>query len=235
MKKSLIYLFVFALSASAFAQSGATRKLDKFTSISVSEGIEVNLVKGNSHQAKITFYKNVDLEEVLTEVSGSTLKIHLDGNNHTNVDVRIDVTFVSLESVRASSAADVTSSSVIEASDFKVKASSAADVTLELKVKTLKVDASSAADVTLSGSTDSQSVDISSAADYKAFDLKSKTANVSASSAADAKVNVSENLDASANSGGSVKYKGNPAKLREHSSSGGDVKEYLISCTTLLF
>lgn len=225
MKKSLIYLMLFLFSSAAIAQGGATRKLDKFTSISVSEGIDVNLIKGNKCEAKITV-KNIDLEDVLTDVSGSTLKIHLDGNNHNNVDVTIDLTFVSLESVKASSAADVKSSSVIEAEDFKVRASSAADIVLEIKANTLDIEASSAADVTLSGTVNSQTVDISSASDYKAFELKSKTANVSASSAADARVNVSGSLDASASSGASVKYKGNPDKLREHSSSGGDVTDY---------
>lgn len=220
-----MYVVLLAVSSMAFAQNGTTRKLDKFTSISVSEGIEVNLIQGSSHQAKITA-RNIDLDEILTEVSGSTLKVHLDGNNHNNVNVSIDVTFVSLVSVKASSAADVNSNSVIEADEFKIKASSAADVNLKLKVKSLDVEASSAADVEVSGFANSQTVDISSASDYKAFDLKSKTADVSASSAADAKVNVSENLDASASSGGSVKYKGNPEKLREHSSSGGDVREY---------
>ncbi len=225
MKKTFVYLIVFVISTSVFAQTGATRKLDKFTSISVSEGIDVNLTKGSSYKAEITA-KNIDLEDILTEVSGSTLKIHLDGNNHNNVNVTIEVTFVSLESVRASSAADVNSSSVIEANDFKVKASSAADVTLELKVNTLEVDASSAADITLSGTAGSQTVSVSSASEYNAFELKSKTADVSASSAADAKVSVSENLEASASSGASIKYKGNPDKLRERSSSGGDVRDY---------
>lgn len=225
MKKSIIYLIAFVFSSTAFAQNGATRKLEKFTAISVSEGIDVNLIKGNTHKAVITVNK-IDLEDVLTEVSGSTLKIHLDGSNHHNTNVSIDVTFVSLERVKGSSAADITSSSVIEASNFEVKASSAADIKLELKVSSLEVNASSAADITLSGTADSQSVDISSAADYKAFELKSKTATISASSAADARVNVSESLDASASSGGSVKYKGNPDKLRERSSSGGDVDNY---------
>lgn len=225
MKKSLIYLILLVFSSAAFAQSSATRKLEKFTAISVSEGINLNLVKGNSYQAKITV-KNIDLEDVLMEVSGSTLKIHLEGNSHHNIDVTIELTFVTLESIRASSAADVTSKSVIVASDFKIKASSAADIVLELKVNTLEVDASSAADIELSGTANSQTVDLSSAADYKAFDLKSKSANVSVSSAADAMVNVSEKLEASASSGGSIKYKGNPEKIRERSSSGGDVREY---------
>ncbi len=220
-----MYSILLMCSISVFAQNKDARKLQKFTSISVAEGINVTLIKGNSYEAKITA-RNIDLEEILTEVSGGNLKIHLDGNNHNNIDVSIDVTFVTLEAVKASSAADVRSNSVIEASNFRVRASSAADITLEIKVETLEVAASSAADIILSGSTDSQKVDISSASDYKAFDLKSKTADISASSAADARVYVSESLEASASSGASIKYKGNPDKIRERSSSGGDVREY---------
>lgn len=225
MKKPIIYAILFACSTTVFAQNSNNRKLEKFTTISVSEAIDVNLIKGSSYSAKITA-RNIDLKDILTDVSEGNLKVHLAGNNHNNVNVSIDVTFISLEGIYANSAAEVKSSSVIEASSLRIKASSAADIDLEVKVGALKVSASSAADVILSGTADSQEVDISSASDYKAFDLKSKTADVSASSAADARVYASESLDASASSGGSVKYKGNPDKLREHSSSGGDVKEY---------
>jgi len=225
MKKVAIYAALLLLGFSAVAQNTDKRKLDKFTTISVSEGIDVRLIKGSTYEAKI-IARNIDLDEILTEVSGGHLKVHLEGNNHNNINVSIDVTFVSLEGIYASSAADIKSSSVIEASNLKIKASSAADIDLEIKVSTLDVSASSAADIVLSGTTDSQTVDISSASDYKAFDLKSKVADVSASSAADARVTVSENLDAHASSGASVKYKGNPDKLKEHSSSGGDVREY---------
>ncbi len=225
MKKVAIYASLLLLGFSAVAQNTDKRKLDKFTTISVSEGIDVRLIKGSTYEAEITA-RNIDLDEILTEVSGGHLKVHLEGNNHNNVNVSIDVTFVSLEGIYASSAADIKSSSVIEASNLKIKASSAADIDLEIKVSTLDVSASSAADVVLSGTADSQDVDISSASDYKAFDLKSKVADVSASSAADARVTVSESLDAHASSGASIKYKGSPDKLRERSSSGGDVREY---------
>ncbi len=225
MKKVAVYAILLLVGFSAVAQNTDTRKLDKFTTISVSEGIEVRLIKGSTYEAKITA-RNIDLDEILTEVSGGHLKVHLDGNSHNNVNVSISVRFVSLEGIKASSAAGIVSNSVIEASNLKIKASSAADIDLEIKVSTLDVSASSAADIVLSGTADSQTVDISSASDYKAFDLKSKVADISASSAADARVSVSESLDAHASSGASVRYKGSPDKLREHSSSGGDVKEY---------
>ena len=225
MKKIVLILLTLGFATSVFAQNTETRKLKSFTSLSVSEGIEVNLIKGSSTQAVITA-KGMDLEEVLTEVSSGTLKIHLDGNNHNNVDVTIDLTYQTLESIRASSAAEVHSTSVIESNIFVIKASSAAEVMIKIKTKQLDVEASSAAEITVSGSADSQKVDVSSASEYKAFELISKVANVSASSAAEAKVNVSDELDASASSGAEVKYKGNPDKIREHSSSGGDVTQY---------
>ena len=225
MKKLSLILLIIGLGVTVYAQNTDIRKLKAFTSLTVSEGIDVNLIKGASPQAKITV-RGIDLKDVLTEVSGDELKIHLDGHSHNNVEVSIELTYVTLESINANSAADVKSSSVIEANTFKIKASSAADISLKLKVKQLDVDGSSAADILLSGYADIQTVDISSASDYKAFELISKSATISASSASDAKINVTEQLDASANSGASIKYKGNPDKVREHSSSGGDVEQY---------
>ena len=225
MKRIAVLVLITVFGTSVFAQKTATRKLEKFTAISASEGIDVTLVKGSSYEAKITA-SGIEMEDVLTEVSGGRLKIHLDGGNHRNIDVNVEVTFVSLNEIRASSAADIKSSSVIEADMLEIDASSAADIDLKIKVKELHVDASSSADITLSGTADKQNVDISSAADYKAFELVSKEGDISASSAADANVNVTESLYASASSGASVRYKGNPDKVKEHSSSGGDVEQY---------
>ena len=109
---------------------------------------------------------------------------------------------------------------------LNIDASSAADIDLKINVKELHVDASSSADIVLSGTAEKQTVEVSSAADYKAFELVSKQGDISASSAADANVNVTDELDASASSGGSVRYKGNPPRVKEHSSSGGDVDKY---------
>lgn len=225
MKKIVLVVLITVLGTSVFAQKTATRKLDKFTSISVAEGIDATLVKGSSYQAVVKA-SNIDMEDVLTEVSGGRLKVHLDGHNHRNIDVSVEVTFVSLNEVSGSSAADIKSSSVIEADVLEINGSSASDIHLKVKARELRVEVSSSADVVLSGSADKQIVEVSSAADYKAFDLVSKEADITASSAADANVNVTENLSAIASSGASVRYKGNPDKVRERSSSGGDIDNY---------
>ena len=225
MKKIALSFLLTVFVTSVFAQKTTTRNLKKFTHIYVSEGINVHLIKGALHSAKITA-NGIDIEDILTEVSGVNLKIHLSGSMHRNVDVSIDLTYVDLEEVTASSAAEVKSTTVIEANVFKIEALSAADIELILKVNDLTVEASSAADVVVSGTTDNQTVNISSASEYKAFDLVSKVATISASSASSAKVQVTENLFANANSGASITYKGSPDKVKEKSLSGGDVEQY---------
>jgi hypothetical protein len=48
---------------------------------------------------------------------------------------------------------------------------------------------------------------------------------VEASSAGSVKVSASEELDAHASSGGSIRYRGNPDKSVTNSSSGGSVRK----------
>ena len=88
----------------------------------------------------------------------------------------------------------------------------------------LIVEVSSSGDLTVSGTANSQKVGVSSAGSYYGYEMTSTSARVNVSSAGSAKVNVSEDIRASASSGGSVRYKGNPERRDTNSSSGGSVR-----------
>ena len=88
----------------------------------------------------------------------------------------------------------------------------------------MEVDISSAGKLEAEGSVDEIEVDVSSAGSMHAYDLVAKKADLYASSAGSIKLSVTEEIKASASSGGSVKYKGNPEKERVSSSAGGSVK-----------
>ena len=242
--KKLLALALFFASALVFAQSEETRNLSSFSSLSAHEGVDVFLKKGSKESAKIKA-RGIDLDDVLTDVSGGKLKIHLAGNNHRNVDVEVTVTYTSLSALSVSSAASIEGDDQISTSgDFKigassagdidvsvkaddmdVSASSAADVNLELDVNTLEVEVSSAADIDVKGSAKEQDISASSAGSYDGIELQSETVEVSASSGGGAKVHVTEQLNARVSSGGSVRYKGNP-RMDISSSSGGTIKKY---------
>lgn len=250
MKKSLlITLLGVFVAAATFAQE-ETRNLASFSEVSAQEGISVYLKKGSNESARVVINGgNVSLDQVLTDVSGDRLKIHLEdkrGWNNRNVDVDVYVTYKSLEGLSASSAASIEAQDVIEANgDFDVDVSSAGDVIAKIVgIDELEVEASSAGDADLEVEADEidanvsssggieirgiarvQDIEASSSGDYEGFNLKTKEADASASSGGSIEVNVSEKIRARASSGGSVRYEGNPSYVNADSSSGGRVKK----------
>lgn len=246
MKKSFLITVLGVLVAGAtFAQSEETRNLSSFSKVTAAEGIDVYLKKGSKEEARVVS-DNVDLDEVLTEVSGSRLKIHLDGNNYRNVDVQVYVTYRSLNALSASSSGSITADGLIETDgDFDVNVSSSGDVKAEITADELSISASSSGEaelkvtvdeieatvsssgeIELSGTARIQDVEASSSGEYDASDVEGEEADVSASSAGSVRVKVSTKIDAKASSGGSVRYDGSPKYVDVSSSSGGSVKKY---------
>ena len=250
MKKSiLITVLGFIVAAATFAQE-ETRNLSSFSEVSAHEGINVYLSEGNDEKARVVINGgNVELDDVLTDVSGDRLKIHLEdrrGWNNRNVDVDVYVTYKSLSALKASSAASIDARDVIEANgdfdvdvssagdirakitgidELEVEASSAGDVELEVEADEIDASVSSSGGIEISGIARMQDVEASSSGDYEGYDLKSTEAEASASSGGSIEVNVSEKIRARASSGGSVRYEGNPTYVNADSSSGGRVKK----------
>jgi hypothetical protein len=221
MKKFLIIIALFATSAnSVFAQSRETRSLSDFSEISVGEAIEVTLVAGNKNEAVISA-GNIDLEDVITDVRGNRLKIELEGTRHRNIDVEITLTYISIDVIRVSSAADVETKGPIKVNRLNISVSSAGSAELEIEGGDLDIDISSSGVLVLSGRAVNQRVEVSSAGQYQGYDLECEDSYARVSSAGSARINATKKIDAKASSAGSIKYKGNPDKVYISSSSGG--------------
>lgn len=250
MKKSfLLTLLGIIVAGATFAQSEETRSLSSFNRISAHEGIDVYIKQGNTEEARVVV-DDIELDRVLTEVSGGRLKIHIDSDNkwgrRNNYDVDVYVTYKSLEALSASSAASIESEGTIQASgdfdvdvssageirakivgidELEVEASSAGDTKLEVTAKRVEASVSSAGSIDIRGKADSQDIEASSSGDYEGYDLESKEAEASASSGGSVEVNVTERIRGRASSGGSVRYRGEPTYVDANSSSGGSVRK----------
>lgn len=227
MKMKGFFLGFWLCSLAAVAQQSEVRSVGAFKGVKTGEAIDVYLRKGDKESVKVEV-SGEKLSNVLTEISGSYLKIHIRDNNsffRGKSDVKVYVTYVTLDKISASSAANVFSEGVIKGTSMEIHSSSAADVEVSLEVTDVRVHASSAGDVILAGTAKSIDADASSSGDVDAYNLKTETASAQASSAGSIKLNVTNGLDASASSGGSVRYRGNPLKTNTHSSSGGSVKK----------
>lgn len=226
LMKQVGILFIFILTVcSAFAQESETRQLGKFTAIRVGEAIDLYLRKGDKESAKVEV-ENVKLSEVLTEISGSQLRIHMrQGNYQNRRSVKVTVTYVSINKIGASSASNVFGENTISAKTLDISASSAANIELNVEADEVYVDVGSAADITLEGKARKFRVEAGSAGSVDAYSFECEIVDASVSSAGSAKINVTKELDAEASSGGSIRYRGNPTNTNTDSSSGGSVKK----------
>lgn len=244
MKKLLLFVWVLGTFLTGFTQSTDTRSLRSFDRVSAAEGVEVFLTAGSVESARIEASR-ISVEDVLTEVSGGKLSIHLEGNNHRNVDVKVYVTYKELSGLSASSAAsikveddvdargnfDIGASSAgsvsvsLSAESVDIDVSSSGDVNAEVRVAELDAEMSSAGDIDISGTAKYAAVSGSSSGGFDGYDFVCDEADLRVSSGASIKITVNEKLDGRASSGGSIRYKGAPSQVNANSSSGGSVRK----------
>lgn len=222
--KNFLIVFFACISSVVFAQETETRNLSTFTGVKVSEGISVYLKKGDKESAKIEV-TGTSPSNVITEISGSYLKIHMREGNHRNVNAKVYVTYVSVQKLFASSAGSIYSSETLKGNDMEINASSAGTIEVLVDAGRLEASASSAGDVEIQGKARNVVMDASSAGEVDAYDLQADDAEVEASSGGSVKLSVKTGIEARASSGGSIRYRGNPDKSNTTSSSGGSVKK----------
>ena len=224
MKRLFIITNLMLFGFLAAGQEREERKLGSFDEVRISQGIDAYLEKGSTESVRIEV-RGIPLEDVLTEVFGDRLKVHLSKNRWRDYSVTVYISYVDLEGISASSAANVFGKNKITGSRLDLDVSSAADIEVEVDVEDLSVDASSSGDVEVSGRAKYLNIDVSSAGGVDAYDLEAEIVRVDASSGAGAKVFATKEINAEASSGASVRYRGDPAKSRTDTSSGGSVRK----------
>lgn len=218
---------VFAVSCtSTSAQITQSRNAKGFTSIDVSEGIKVMLTMSNKESVEVTAPESY-IDKVITEVNGSTLKIYIKGNNTGNKgrNVEVKVSAKNINSIESSSGSSIKTNNNIETNELRISVSSGANVYINCDCTKILASASSGSGASLKGSTTYLSADASSGAHIKALELTADKVKADVSSGAHVKVNANKEINASASSGGSVKYTGSPSMVDINKSSGGSVRK----------
>ena len=229
MKQFLVILLASFLLVSCHHITGSgniiteKRSTGKFTGISTSSGIDVELKIGDNAEVAVEADDNI-VKYVETKVHDGILRIRFeDGLSLNNTHVKVYVTATTINELRASSAASIITDDVLQ-SDGKIsfQVSSSGSITAGVEAPEVKVSASSAGDIKLSGKTRDYKADASSAASIKTGGLLSERTTVSASSGATATVHASVSLDANSSSGASIRYRG-AGNVQKTVSSGGSV------------
>lgn len=222
--KQLFFIIFSLLALPLLAQRGEERSIENFDRIGISGHFDIYLKKGEKAELRVDA-REMDLDEIITKVSGSTLRIGSTRRNFRDGQKGIIyITFVSVRDIDMSGAGKIISESVIQGDDLKIELSGAGSIEVEVDVKNFDVSLSGAGNVEVTGKSQKAEINISGAGNFRGFKLISKDVEVSMSGVGKAQVYATEILDAEANGVGSIRYRGEPTKVRVKSGFLGSVK-----------
>ncbi len=216
------FLFLFGISTT---NAQKTIQLNQFDEIVASGTVNVTLQKGSNYQAVVRVDK-IDLDDVNISVSEGVLKIGvLKSLIKKDETVSVVVTCGKIRKIKASAGADIESNEVFQGDLLKLKAASGGDIDLIVEVNKLEAHASEGGDIHVKGSTDTQDIKTASGGSFAALDLECNNTYATANTGGIAQVVAKKTLEANANTGGVIKYKGNPEKTKMKELLSGKVME----------
>jgi ribosome-associated translation inhibitor RaiA len=236
--KKIFLSFITLLSLQLFAQDVVVNDANAekrtinagFNAITISDGIELFLTQGGEESVAVSASDQKYIDKLKTEVVDGTLKIYYDNktmvwNGNEKRKLRVYVSFKNMNDLKASSGSDVKAKSVLKLEELKMHFSSGAQFNGEVNINNLEVSENSGAEVNVTGKAENLKTDLSSGAVFKGFDLVVNYCEAKATSGADVRITVNKELAARANSGGSIKYKGEGVVKDINVNSGGSVKK----------
>jgi len=197
---------------------------EDFTEVRGSAGLDVYLTQGDENKIVVEADENLQ-QYIEANIEDGRLHITSSENIGRSKAKKVYVTFKNINTVEASSGADVTGNSVIKSENISLKSSSGAQLNVEIFAKNLTAKTSSGADLVISGKASSLKADASSGSELNAKELLVINCNAEASSGAEVTVNVKDNLETNVSSGGEVNYYGNPVSVNSNKSHSGNVNK----------
>jgi hypothetical protein len=203
-------------------QNRLTTTLENFVSLSVSGGVDVELVPSESHQMSITAL-NGQPEEVRYEIRQGELTIRVRPDFSNKDEIKIKLPYGNLVKIEAYSGAVINSREDLAGKNIELKASNGGKIELSVQVSSITARVTQFADIVLYGNTRDQTIHAATGGNYLAVDLVSENTRVKSSSGAQAKVTVRKMIHATAASKGFIGYLGDPASVYVTSSLGGEI------------
>jgi hypothetical protein len=212
------------IPAAALAAS-ESRNLTGFTSVSIADGIDLQVTIGDKYNVVVSTQRNKP-GDVLTTLRGNELRIERRSWRWWSwgrSDYRVQVTLPVLEAITASGGSVVRGAAVMDGKDLRLSASGGSDVTFELRARELHLSASGGADIEVSGQAERAQVSASGGADIDSSHLVAGEVAASASGGADVHVHATRTLSAVASGGSDIRYRGHPVVKESKVSGGSDI------------
>ncbi len=198
--------------------------LDAFHKLSVFGNLKVRLVKGEASRIEFP-YEDFLPERFKMELSDEKLSLRLvDKIPDWDETTYVVLTYTDLDEIWVHAGARLFADQPIEAEEIKLEGSMGAQVELELYADRLETYVTEGAQVELTGKIRAQRLKVATGGMYKGYHLEAERVEARAKTGAVGKVWATQQLKASAYTGGTINYKGQPKNLDVNSGVAGTIR-----------
>ena len=239
MKKTitlLAFLFVAITNAQNWDKEKITgngnlttisRTTESYDEITVTGSFNVELVSGKEGNITINGDENI-INHIITEVEGSTLKIHFEKNKSYSYNSKLIITvpFEEISAVSLTGSGSIQTKDTINAKPFEINLAGSGDGNYNVNSTNLNVSLSGSGDLKVTGITQNLDAKVAGSGDIDCSKLETQNADVNVAGSGDLKVNCIKNLTANVAGSGDIHYKNRPETVDKKIVGSGDITSY---------
>lgn len=202
-----------------------TTQLLPFNTVKIMGLIEVNFVNGEEEKIEIKSFGS-DGKKLKVSQQNNTLKLStLKAFINEDLDIRVTVYYKDLEAVTIAGGAKVEFEHVIVSDEFYIRAGSGSEVYLEVDNAALDAQAAEGAHLTIRGKSEKLKAGANTGGILDGHRLECNQGRLRAGTGGEVSAKVNGDLDARANTGGIIRYAGNPTISSKRVVLGGEISK----------
>ncbi len=200
-----------------------SRDIGTFTQVETSGSLKIVLSQDSTSSVRILADDNIQ-DEIKTRLSGSTLKIEIDGNFCDAGPVTIYLGSKDYQKIESSGSVEVLSEGKLNLNELDLELHGSSKVMLDLNVKSLRTSSSGSSEIVLKGQAGSHDLDMTGSSSVEALEFVVGEYQINSTGASKSRINVLNSLEVNSHGASEVEYKGKPSKIEKDNSGASVVR-----------
>lgn len=220
-KRRLIPVLIITVNL-CFAIQAQRTELSQFNRLEVGSDINIQLILDKKCGIEWTL-KNIEPDKIITEIKDQTLRVRTKTGIYRDAELKAKVYYTDLVAIQSKGRANVWSEEDLYVEKFGFIINNGGECRLRIFADSVYASVTEGSIIDLKGETKILDVKVGTGATFSGYDLNAEEVTVLANSTGKAKIAVNKYLKATATSKGFIGYIGEPEKVEQEATLGGEI------------